>query len=103
MSYIKAIFEYIYILFENLIYLASTGSPYFGADLPVRVAITETLNVKFIGVGDQNTKMVTNAEIYLGRFIPLKNFEDFPKLFAVAFVTKSLNAYKMLNRDKTFP
>ena len=34
----------------------------------MRVAITETLNVKFIGVGDQNTKMVTNAEIYLGWF-----------------------------------
>ena len=35
-------------------------------DVPVRVAVTETLNVKFIGVGDENTKIVSNAEIYLG-------------------------------------
>ena len=44
---------------------ASTDSPYGGVDIPIRVAVTETLNVKFLGVGDQNTQIATHAEIYI--------------------------------------
>ena len=45
--------------------LASSDSPYSGVDIPIRVAITETLNAKFLGVGEENTKIATNAEIYI--------------------------------------
>ena len=44
---------------------ASSDSPYSGVDIPIRVAITETLNAKFLGVGEENTKLATNAEIYI--------------------------------------
>ena len=56
-----------------LIILASMGSPYYGVDIPVRVAVTETINAKFIGVGNDNTKIVTNAEIFLGTNINNRN------------------------------
>ena len=46
-------------------FLASSDSPYSGVDIPIRVAITETLNAKFLGVGEENTKIATNAEIYI--------------------------------------
>lgn len=50
---------------ESLSPTSSTGSPYCGVEIPVRVAVTETLNAKFLGVGDENTQIATNAEIYL--------------------------------------
>jgi len=50
---------------ESLSPTSSSDSPYSGVDIPIRVAITETLNAKFIGAGEENTKLATNAEIYI--------------------------------------
>lgn len=36
-------------------------------DIFIRTAITETVNAKFLAVGEKNTQVLNNADLYLGR------------------------------------